>query len=47
MPDLRDEIAPGVVTGDDVQALFAMAQASQMAMPAVNVVGINTVNAVL
>jgi fructose-bisphosphate aldolase class II len=44
---MRDEVAPGVVTGDDVQALFAFAKANQFALPAVNVVGTNTVNAVL
>jgi fructose-bisphosphate aldolase class II len=47
MPNIRDEIAPGVVTGDDVQALFAFAKANQFALPAVNVVGTNTVNAAL
>jgi fructose-bisphosphate aldolase class II len=47
MSNLTQEIAPGVVTGDDVQALFAVAKANQFALPAVNVVGTNTVNAVL
>jgi fructose-bisphosphate aldolase class II len=47
MLSLRDQIAPGVVTGDDVQALFAFAKASRFALPAVNVVGTNTVNAAL
>jgi fructose-bisphosphate aldolase class II len=47
MSGLRDEIAPGVVTGDDVQRLLAVAKANQFALPAVNVVGTNTVNAAL
>jgi fructose-bisphosphate aldolase class II len=47
MSTVRDEFAPGVVTGDDVQTLFAVAKANQFALPAVNVVGTNTVNAAL
>ncbi len=47
MSSLRDEIAPGVVTGDDVQTILAVAKANQFALPAVNVVGTNTVNAAL
>jgi fructose-bisphosphate aldolase class II len=47
MSGLGDEIAPGVVTGDDVKAVFAAAKANQFALPAVNVVGTNTVNAAL
>ncbi len=47
MSDLRSEIAPGVVSGDDVQALFAIAKANQFALPGVNVVGTNSVNAAL
>jgi fructose-bisphosphate aldolase class II len=47
MSDIRNEIAPGVVTGDNVQALFALAKANQFALPAVNVTGTNTANAVL
>ena len=37
----------GVVTGDGVQAIFNDAQENEYALPAVNVVGSNTVNAVL
>ena len=44
---ILDSIKPGVVTGDDVQKLFAIAKKNQFALPAVNVVGTNTVNAVL
>ncbi|MBN1132416.1 MAG: class II fructose-bisphosphate aldolase [Bacteroidales bacterium] len=44
---ILESIKPGVVTGDDVQKLFAIAKKNQFALPAVNVVGTNTVNAVL
>jgi len=37
----------GVITGDGVQAIFNDAQEHEYALPAVNVVGSNTVNAVL
>ncbi|MAT97417.1 MAG: class II fructose-bisphosphate aldolase [Anaerolineaceae bacterium] len=37
----------GVVTGDQVQEVFAHAKANQYALPAANVVGSNSVNAVL
>jgi len=39
--------APGVITGDDVQQLFAYAKNNAFALPAVNVTGSNTINAVL
>lgn len=44
---LNDMVAPGVVTGVDVQTVFAHAKANAYALPAVNVVGTNSVNAVL
>ncbi|MDF1570187.1 MAG: class II fructose-bisphosphate aldolase [Bacteroidales bacterium] len=44
---ILDVIQPGVVTGDDYQKLLAIAKKNQFALPAVNVVGTNTVNAVL
>jgi fructose-bisphosphate aldolase class II len=44
---LKDQIAPGVVTGKNVQQIFSVAKANQFALPAVNVVGTNSVNAVL
>jgi fructose-bisphosphate aldolase class II len=47
MLNIKDEIAPGVVTGDDVQALLAFAKTNQFALPAVNVVGTNSCNAAL
>ena len=37
----------GVVTGDDVQAIFDDALENNYALPAVNVVGTNSVNAVI
>ena len=37
----------GVVTGKTVQEIFAYAKANQFALPAVNVTGTNTINAVL
>lgn len=45
LPDIR--LKPGVVTGKDYQALVAAAKAGGYALPAVNVTGTNTVNAVL
>lgn len=42
-----DKIKPGVVTGDDVQELFKIARDKEFALPAVNVVGTNGINAVL
>ena len=46
MIDIKD-IAPGVVTGDQVQQIFAYAKAHQFALPAVNVTGSNTINGVM
>lgn len=42
-----DVVKPGVVTGDDVQKVFAIAKKNEYAIPAVNVVGTNSVNAVI
>ena len=39
--------APGVITGDGVQEVFAFAKANQFALPAVNVIGTDTVNAAM
>ena len=44
---ILDKIAPGVVSGDDVQEIFRIAKANQFALPGVNVVGTDSVNAVL
>ena len=37
----------GVITGDAVQALFRIAKANKFALPAVNVIGTNSINAVM
>jgi len=42
-----DVVKPGVVTGDDVQAIFKIAKENKFALPAVNVVGSDSVNGVL
>ena len=42
-----DFVKPCVITGDDLQKVFAIAKANQYAIPAVNVVGTNSINAVL
>lgn len=47
MSNHKLDIPAGVVTGDTVQKVFAFAKANQFALPAANVTGTNTVNAVL
>ena len=47
MTGVLDVVKPGVVTGDGVQKLLQFAKDNSFAMPAVNVVGTNSVNAVL
>jgi len=42
-----DVVKPGVVTGEDVQKVFEIAKKNEFAIPAVNVVGTNSVNAVI
>ncbi|MBE9491700.1 MAG: class II fructose-bisphosphate aldolase [Bacteroidetes bacterium] len=44
---ISDKVNTGVVTGDDVQEIFRIAKENQFALPAVNVVGTDSVNAVL
>lgn len=44
---IRDKVAPGVATGEAVQEIFRIARAGKFALPAVNVVGTDSVNAVL
>jgi fructose-bisphosphate aldolase class II len=44
---ISDVVKPGVVTGADVQKVFEIAKQNEFALPAVNVVGTNTVNAVI
>lgn len=47
MSKLFDFVKPGVVTGDDLQKVFEVAKANNFAIPAVNCVGSDSVNAVL
>lgn len=47
MTKLLDLVKPGVVTGDDVQKIFAYAKDNHFAIPAMNCVGSNSVNAAL
>ncbi|HHQ6612264.1 class II fructose-bisphosphate aldolase [Morganella morganii] len=47
MSKVFDFVKPGVVTGDDVQKIFAVAKENNFALPAVNCVGTDSVNAVL
>ncbi len=42
-----DKVKPGVVSGDDLQEIFRIAKANGFAIPAVNVVGTDSVNAVM
>ncbi len=44
---ILDLVQPGVVTGDDVQKIFEIAKAEEFAIPAVNVVGSNSMNAAM
>ena len=44
---ILDFVKPGVVAGDDVQKIFEIAKRNNFAIPAVNVVGTDSVNAVL
>jgi fructose-bisphosphate aldolase class II len=46
-PTKAPEVKPGVVTGDALQALFALAKQEKFALPAVNVINTSTVNAVM
>jgi len=42
-----DTVNAGVVTGDDLQTLFRIAKENEFAIPAVNVVGTSSINAVM
>ncbi|WAC01456.1 class II fructose-bisphosphate aldolase [Lacinutrix neustonica] len=44
---MAHQIKPGVATGKEVQAIFKLAKEKGFALPAVNVTGSNTMNAVL
>ena len=45
--NILNNVKPGVVSGDDVQKVLAIAKKNQFAIPAVNVVSTDSVNAVL
>ncbi len=48
MPEkIRDKVAPGVATGEAVQEIFRIAKANRFALPAVNAIGTDSVNAVM
>ena len=47
MGKISDAVKPGVVTGTDLQFIFKVAKEAGFAIPAVNVVGSSTVNAVM
>ena len=44
---MSHSIKPGVATGDEVQQIFNYAKANSFALPAVNVIGSNSINAVM
>ena len=44
---ILDVVKPGVVTGKDVQKVFSVAKENEFAIPAVNVVGTNSINAII
>lgn len=44
---MAHSIKPGVATGDEVQAIFQYAKEKGFALPAVNVIGSDTINAVM
>lgn len=47
MSKVFDFVKPGVVFGDDVQKIFEIAKENKFALPAVNCVGTDSINAVL
>ena len=44
---MSHSIKPGVASGNEVQKIFKLAKEKGFALPAVNVIGSNTINAVL
>jgi fructose-bisphosphate aldolase class II len=44
---ISEKIKPGFVWGDDVQTIFNIAKENKFALPAVNVIGTNSINAVM
>ena len=47
MSDSMKSIKPGVVFGNDLKKIFEIAKREQFAIPAVNVVGSDTINAAM
>ena len=47
MSKIFDFVKPGVISGDDLQKVFAVAKENKFALPAVNCIGTDSVNAVL
>jgi len=47
MTSVAAEFPAGVMTGDQVDQVFAMAKANNFALPAANVIGTNTINGVM
>lgn len=47
MSKIFDHVSAGIVTGDDVQKVFQLAKAGRFALPAVNCVNSDTINATL
>ena len=41
------EVKPGVIFGDDVRKVFAIARKERFAIPAINVVGSDSINAAM
>ena len=44
---MKNKIPVGVISGRQVQEIFSLAKEKKFALPAVNVIGNNTINAVL
>jgi fructose-bisphosphate aldolase, class II len=47
MEKIFNKVKPGVVTGDDVQEVFRIAKENGFALPAVNIIGSHSANAVM
>ena len=47
MSEPRTDFAPGVITGSEVQEVFALAKAKGFALPAANCIGSNSMNAAM
>ena len=44
---MNNSVPSGVITGKNVQKIFKLAKEKKFAIPAVNVIGSNSINAVL